>query len=358
MLVNLALAYYGFPYVNINIWTIIPIIRMTFDAIITELKAGKYKQVYFLMGDEPYFIDAITDYLVANVLTEAEKSFNQLVLYGRDTDMGTIVTSARRFPMMAARQLIVVREAQQLRNLDGLESYLSAPLASTILAFAYKYKKIDKRTKLAKILADKCVLLESDKLREDKVPAWISNHLSGAGYQIEPKAATLLVDFLGNDLGKIANELDKLILVLPQGTKQVTAALIEKNIGISKDYNNFELNRALVSRDVAKANRIVQYFTNNPRSNPFVLTVSSLFYYFAKVLLFHGLADKSKENVARELGINPYFVSEYQQAARSFPMSKTRQIISLLREYDLKAKGGSAASEGDLLKELIYKILH
>jgi DNA polymerase-3 subunit delta len=331
---------------------------MTFENIITELKAGEYKPVYFLMGEEPFYIDVIADYFIANVLDESEKAFNQLVLYGRDTDMGSIVTSARKFPMMASRQLIVVKEAQNLRNLEGLESYLTAPLASSILVFAYKYKKIDKRTKLAKLLAEKSVLFESDKVREDKVPAWISSHVASSGYQIDQKAATLLVDFLGNDLGKIANELEKLILVIPQGTKQISAALIEKNIGISKDFNNFELNRALVSRDVVKANRIIRYFANNPRNNPFVLTISSLFFYFAKVLLYHGIPDKSKENVARELGINPYFVAEYQQAARNFPLSKTRQIISWLREYDLKAKGASAASEGDLLKELIYRILH
>jgi DNA polymerase-3 subunit delta len=331
---------------------------MTFENIITELKAGKYKPVYFLMGEEPYYIDIITDYFLANVLDESEKAFNQLVLYGRDTDMGNIVTSARKFPMMASRQLIVVKEAQNLRNLEGLESYLTAPLASSILVFAYKYKKIDKRTKLAKLLVEKSVLFESDKVREDKVPVWISSHVASSGYQIDQKAATLLVDFLGNDLGKIANELEKLILVIPQGTKQITAGLIEKNIGISKDFNNFELNRALISRDVVKANRIIRYFTSNPRNNPFVLTISSLFFYFAKVLLYHGIPDKSKENIARELGINPYFVAEYQQAARNFSLSKTRQIISWLREYDLKAKGASAASEGDLLKELIYKILH
>jgi DNA polymerase-3 subunit delta len=331
---------------------------MTFEAIIKDLKSEKFKPVYFLMGEEPYFIDVITDYVIAHVIGESDKAFNQLVLYGRDTDMGNIVSAARRFPMMAPRQLIVVKEAQQLRNLDGLESYLNAPLVSTTLVFAYKYKKIDKRTRIAKILSEKSVLYESDKLREDKVPAWISAHISTTGYQIEQKAASLLVDFLGNDLGKISNELEKLMLVLPTGSKQITAGLIEKNIGISKDFNNFELNRALVARDIVKANRIVRYFANNPRNNPFLLTIASLFYYFTKVLLVHGIVDKSRENIAKELGINPYFVTEYQQAARSFPLLKTRQIISCLREYDLKSKGASAASEGDLLKELIFKILH
>ncbi|HLO57840.1 MAG TPA: DNA polymerase III subunit delta [Bacteroidales bacterium] len=331
---------------------------MTFEAIMTELKAGQYKPVYFLMGEEPWFIDAITDYIVQNALSEADRAFNQLILYGRDTDMGTIINSARRYPMMATRQLIVVKEAQQMKNMEGLESYLSAPMPTTILLFAYKYKKLDKRTKTAKILNDKFVLFEAEKIREDKVAAWILGHLKSRGYQIEGKAATLLVDFLGNDLSKIVNELDKLMIVLPEGSRQITSDIIEKNIGISKDYNNFELNRALVANNVLKANRIIRYFSDNPKNNPFILTLASLFYYFTKVLLYHGLTDKSSAAVARELGINPYFVTEYQQAARLFPLSKTKQIISWLREYDLKAKGASPASEGDLLKELIYKILH
>lgn len=331
---------------------------MTFENIISDLRSRKYKPVYFLMGEEPYFIDAITDYIGEHVLAEAEKAFNQMILYGRDTDIRSVISSAKRFPMMAPYQVIIVREAQQMRNLEGLELYLDNPAPTTVLAFAYKHKKLDKRTKVAKALAEKSVVLESDKLREDKVPAWISGYLGGKGYQIEPKAASLLVDFLGNDLAKIGNELDKLLLVMTPSSRQVTDSLIEKNIGISKDYNTFELCRALVAHDIVKANRIVQHFGNNPRNNPFVLTISSLFYYFAKILLYHGLPDKSKEVVARELGIGPYFVAEYQLAARAYPFAKTRRIISWLREYDLKAKGGSAASEVDLLKELIYRILH
>ncbi len=332
---------------------------MTFESLVADLKAKKFKPVYFLMGEEPYFIDAVTEYLIANALNETDKAFNQTVFYGRDTDMGNIITSARRFPMMAEKQLIVVKEAQQLRNLDGLESYLNAPMISTILVFAYKYKKLDKRTKISKALNDKSIVFESDKIREDKVPAWIISHIKMLGYQMEPKAAALLVDFLGNDLGRIVKELEKLMLVLPQATTLISAGVIEKNIGISKDYNNFELNKALISRDIVKANRIIRYFSNNPKNNPLVLTLASLFYYFTKVLLYHSIPDKNnRDSVARELGISPYFVAEYQQAAKAFPMSKTKMIISWLREYDLKAKGASAASEGDLLKELIYKILH
>lgn len=331
---------------------------MTFDNIMADLRAGKFRPVYFLMGEEPFFIDSITDFLAGQILSESEKAFNQLILYGRDTDIGNIISYARKFPMIASRQVIIIKEAQNLKSLEGLEHYLAAPLNSTILAFAYKYKKIDKRTRLAKLLAEKSVLLDSDKIREDKMPDWISNHLTVQGYQIERKAATLLVDFLGNDLGRIINELGKLILVLPSGSKQITAGLIEKNIGISKDFNNFELNRALISRDIVKANRIISYFNNNPRNNPLVVTISSLFFYFSKILLYHGLQDKSKENVARELGINPYFVAEYQQASRTFTLAKTRQVIAWLRKYDLMSKGASAASDGELLKELIYRIIH
>lgn len=331
---------------------------MTFDNIMADLRAGKYRPVYFLMGEEPFFIDGITDFLAGQILNESERAFNQLILYGRDTDIGNIISYARKFPMIASRQVIIIKEAQNLKSLEGLEHYLAAPMNSTILAFAYKYKKIDKRTRLAKLLAEKSVLLDSDKIREDKMPDWISNHVTMQGYLIERKAATLLVDFLGNDLGKITNELGKLILVLPTGSKQITAGLIEKNIGISKDFNNFELNRALVSRDIVKANRIISYFNNNPRNNPMVVTISSLFFYFSKILLYHGLQDKSKENVVRELGINHYFVAEYQQASRTFTLAKTRQVIAWLRQYDLMSKGASAASDGELLKELIYRILH
>jgi len=331
---------------------------MTFDAIMTDLKAGNYKPVYFLTGDEPFYIDRITGYVTDHVLTEAEKSFNQIILYGHDTDMRHIIATARRYPMMAPRQVVMVKEAQQLKDLEGLESYLGAPMTTTMLVVAYKYKKLDKRTKLARLLAEKSVILESDRLWEDKIPAWISGYLEEKGCQADVKSTSLLVDFLGNDLTKIANELDKLILVLPAGSKQITADLIEKNIGISKDYNNFELTRALVKGDVLRANRIIRYFGDNQKNNPLILTLSSFLYYFTRVLHYHGLTDKNRENAARELGIRPFLVEEYRQASQRFPLPKTKQIISWLREYDIKAKGGSNATEGDLLKELVYKILH
>jgi DNA polymerase-3 subunit delta len=331
---------------------------MTFEVVIDELKTGKYRPVYFLTGEEPYFIDIVTDFITANALKENDKAFNQLVIYGKDTDMANIVSLARRYPMMTDKQLIVVREAQHLKSLEDLEKYLSVPMPSTILVFAYKYKKIDKRTRIAKILSEKFVLMESDKIREDRMPAWVMNHGTRMGYKIDQKSATLLVDFLGNDIGKIVSELVKLTIVLPIGTNTITADVIEKNIGISKDFNNFELNRAVVYKDVAKANRIIKYFASNPRNNPVIVTLSAMFYYFTKILTYHALPDKNKDTVARALGINAWFIPEYQQAARNYPLEKSRQAISLIREYDFKIKGGSPASDNDLLKELVYKIMH
>lgn len=331
---------------------------MTYEDIMSELKAGKYKPVYFLTGEEPFFIDRITTFITDHALKEEERSFNQTILYGRDSDIRTVLSSAKRFPMMATRQVIVVREAQQLKNLDGLESYLAAPVPSTVLVFAYKYKKIDKRTKAAKMITDKTVFLESNKLREDKVPAWITGYLKEIGCQADAKSAALLVDFLGNDLGRITNEIDKLLLTMPAGSRQITPELIEKNIGISKDYNTFELTKALSAGNLAKTARIIRYFADNPKNNPFVLIISTLFYYFGKVLLYHSLQDKSREHAGHELGIPPFAVDDYAQASRIFSLAKTVRIISWLREYDLKAKGSSMASEADLMKELIFKITH
>ncbi len=322
------------------------------------MKAGRFSPVYFLSGEEAYFIDAITDYIVEHALNENDKAFNQVVVYGKDTDMPGIISLARKYPMMAEKQLVVVKEAQSIKSLEGLEKYLAAPLLSTILVFAYKYKPIDKRTRAAKILGEKFVLFESKKIREDQMPAWVIQYGAGKGLKIDEKAAALLVEFLGNDIGKAVSEIEKLKLVLPAGSKNITPDVIEKNIGISKEFNNFELSKALAFRDVLKANRIIRYFASNPRNNPAVVTLATLFSYFVKVLTFHALKDKSRDNAARALGISPFFLIEYQRAAATYPLGKTKAIISMIREYDFKIKGGSQASENDLLRELVYKILH
>lgn len=333
---------------------------MTFDSILADLKAKKYSPIYFLMGDESYFIDRITDYIAQNVLTETEKAFNQMVLYGKDVEIGEVIDSAKRFPMMAPNQVIIVREAQNIRNIDDLIYYVRSPLKSTILVINYKYKTLDKRKKLYTELSQHAILFESKKLYEDKIPDWITKYLKSKGLEIQPTAALMITEFLGNDLCKVANELDKLILTLPKGENLVTPNHIEENIGISKEYNNIELQNALVKGDHLKAFRIANHFAHDQKNNPFVVTIGVLYSFFNKVLVYYFLPDKSKQSVAAALKINPFFVSDYQQAAKKFPPKKAVEIISCLREYDLKSKGVNniSAEPGDLLKELIYKILN
>lgn len=316
--------------------------------------------IYFLMGDEAYFIDQLTDYIAQNVLSEAEKAFNQTVIYGKDTDIANVINSAKRYPMMAPYQVVIVKEAQNIRNIDDLVYYAQKPLKSTILVVNYKYKTLDKRKRLVKELEKNGVLFESKKLYDNQVPDWITKYLSKRGFQVQPTAALLLSEFLGAELGKIVMELDKLVLVLPKGEKLITSVHIEENIGISKDYNNIELQNALSKKDHLKAFRIVEHFGQNQKDNPFVVTIGMLYSFFNKIIVYYFLADKSKQSVAAALKINPYFVADYQNAAKVFPPKKAVEIISLLREYDLKSKGvgNISATPGDLLKELVYKILN
>ena len=333
---------------------------MTFESILADLQQKKYLPIYFLMGDEPYFIDQITNYIAQNVLKEEEKAFNQTVLYGKDIDIGNLINTAKRYPMMAPYQVVVVKEAQNIRNIDDLVYYAQNPLKSTILVVNYKYKTLDKRKKLVKEIEKKGVLFESKKLYNDKLPDWITKYLKTRGFQIQPTAALLLSEFLGSELSKIVMELDKLMLILPKEEKLITSVHIEDNIGISKDYNNIELQNALVKKDHLKAYRIVEHFNQNQKDNPFVVTIGTLYSFFNKIIVYYFLQDKSKQSVATALKIHPFFVADYQNAARVFPPKKAVEIISLLREYDLKSKGvrNVSASPGDLLKELVYKILN
>lgn len=332
---------------------------MTYEKIIEDLKKKIYHPIYFLSGDEAYFIDKITDFISKNVLTEEEKAFNQLVLYGKDTNIEDVDNTARRYPMMANYQVVIVKEAQSLKKIENIIYYAEKPLKSTILVFSYKYGTLDKRKKVYKVLEKNGVLFESKKLYDNKIPAWITDYLKEKNYTIDPVAARLLNEFLGNDLSKIANELDKLAISLKPGTK-INPEHIEKNIGISKDYNNFELQNAIIKKDILKANRIAKYFKQNPNDNPFVLTITSLFFLFSKVLTYHYLKDKEPRNAASVLKVNPYFIKDYEQAAKAYNIAKTVSIISMLREYDMKAKGyeNVSTTHGDLLIELIFKILH
>ena len=331
-----------------------------FDDIISDLRKRIYKPVYFLAGDEPYYIDIITDFIAEKVLTEEERAFNQVVIYGEETSVNSIIETSRRFPMMASHQVVIVKEAQSLKKIDDLAIYLEKPLLSTILVFNYKYKVIDKRTKLARMLETQGVYFESMRLRDYQVPPWIERYLMTKGIKINPDASAMLTEFLGTDLHKITNELDKLLITIPAGKPVITTALIEKNIGISKDFNNFELQKAIGEKNIFKANMIVKYFSENPNDNPVTLTIASLFSLFTKILTYHYLTDRSKNNVASVLKIHPFFVKDYEVSAMKYGPSKTIQIISLLRTYDLRTKGfGDAGTDaGDLLKELVYKILH
>ncbi len=328
-------------------------------AIVSDIKQKNLKPVYFLMGEEPYYIDKISDFIATTVLTEEERGFNQMTLYGKETSIDDIISNAKRFPMMAEHQLIIVKEAQELsRTIENLVSYVVNPQPTTVLVVCFKYKKLDKRKKLYKAVQKNGVLFESKKLYENQVADWIRKVLNGKKYQISPKASALLVEFLGTDLSRINNELEKLFLVVPQGS-EITPAHIETHIGISKDYNNFELKKAIGERNITKASKIINYFAQNPKDNPFVLTVTLLNSFFTQLLQFHGLNDHSPKNVASALGVSPYFVSEYQVAAKNYPMKKVSSVISNLRELDLKGKGVNAQniSHSDLLKELLVKII-
>jgi DNA polymerase III subunit delta len=332
---------------------------MNYEDIIGNIQKKIYHPIYFLMGDEPYFIDKISDYIAGNVLTDAEKGFNQTVLYGKDLDPNVIISNARRFPMMANYQVIIIREAQNIKKIEELEIYARNPLKSTILVLNYKYKTLDKRKTLAKIIDQTGVLFESKKLYDNQLPAWISTYLKNQKYAITPQASAMISEYLGTDLGKVVNELDKLIIALPVGT-QITPDHVEKNIGISKEFNYFELQNALGERNLLKANRIINYFGSNPAANPIQAVMSSLFSYFMKILTYHFLEDKSQNNVASVLQVHPFFVKNYVAAAKNYNTRKLVEIISLLREYDMKSKGfgNISASPADLQKEMIFKIIH
>lgn len=331
-----------------------------YDEIISDLKKRIFKPVYFLAGEEPYYIDLIVNYIEDKVLPENEKAFNQIIIYGDDTNVPAIIDTARRFPMMASHQVVIIKEAQSLKKIEDIAIYLEKPLLSTILVFSYKYKTLDKRTKLFKTLESQGVYFESARVRDYQIPAWIERYLMTKGIKADPNACAMLTEYLGTDLHKIVNELEKLIINLPTGKPLITTSLIEANIGISKDYNNFELQKAIGERDILKANMIIQYFANNPKDNPVTLSFASLFSFFSKLLTYHYTADKSKNNVAAVLKVNPYFVKDYESSASKYNVAKTMQIISLLRTYDLRSKGfeDPGTEPGELLKELAYKILH
>ena len=330
--------------------------------ILRSLRQKEYQPVYFLHGTESYFIDVISDYLENEVLSESEKAFNLTVIYGKDAEPLSVLDAARRYPVMSERQVVLIKEAQEMKDLTGLQAYIEKPVPSTILCICYRHKKFDSRTTFAKVLKQHAVVLETKPLYDNQVPDWIIKFGKEHGLTIGPAEAGLIAEYLGADLSKVANEVDKLALNIPKGAT-ITRAHIEQYIGISREYNVFELHRILAARDWSKAFRIVQYFAANPKKGPMVLIIGSLYGFFSKVYMLHFLGGSSEKELVKQLGIgNAFFLKDYRLAARHFNRQQTEQVLALLREYDLKAKGvgGNTTSvpEGELLKELVWRIVN
>lgn len=340
---------------------------ITFNDMMADLKAKKYYPIYFLMGEEDYFIDEVTDYIAKNVLKEEERDFNQSIFYGNDITLPNIIVETRQYPMIAERRVIIVKEAQNVKGIDGSDSdkesawlnYATNPIPTTILVIAYRARPIDKRKKLYKSLEKNGAILESSRLYESKMPEWIISYVKSKGYDIQTAAAQILVSHLGNDLSKVTNGLSKLMTLLPEGTA-INSQHIEDNIGISKEYNIFELNKAIGLRDTTKAFTIVAHFAKNPKNNPLPLVIRQLFNYFLKILMIHTTyRSLGRQELANALSINAYFISEYIEAARNYPKAKVEKIISYLRHYDAYSKGvnDSGTEDGELMKELITLIM-
>ncbi|MDR3220256.1 MAG: DNA polymerase III subunit delta [Dysgonamonadaceae bacterium] len=332
-----------------------------FEEIKGNIRAKKFVPVYLFQGEESYFIDQLTNLLIENVLDASERDFNQSVFYGLDTDVGTIINACKRFPMMSELQLVVVKEAQSLKNIDDLVHYVKKPMRSTVLVINVKYGKLDGRKKLSGEIDKTGLVFESKKLYDNQVPPFITAFLRERKVKIDMKAAQLLTDYLGNNLSKLVNELEKLIISLPEKDAAITTELIEKNIGISKDYNNFELQKALANKDVLKANRIVFYFEQNPKNNPLTITLTTLFNFFSNLMICHYEKDRNQAHLMSLLGFRFQLqIVDYMQALRNYAPLKTMQIVSLVRECDAKSKGVGNASISDagLLKELLFKIMH
>jgi DNA polymerase-3 subunit delta len=351
--------------------------ELTFDGILTDLRAKRYYPIYYLMGEEPYYIDLIADYIEQNILTEEEKEFNQTVVYGKDADMATIINAAKRYPMMAEHQVVIVKEAQLLydKNDDDpmatksksadpyelLSLYLRHPQPSTLLVFCHKHKSLDRRKKVVGEIEKSGVLFESKALNEKLLPHFISTYLKEKKVTIEPKASAMLTEFVGTDLSRMTGELDKLIITLPTESRNITPELVERNIGISKEYNNFELKSALVRKDVAQANRIIKYFEENPKRNPLQMTLALLFSFFANLMLAYYAPEKSEAGVASMLGLkSPFAARDYVAAMQRYSGMQVMRIIGYIRYADARSKGvgGAALSDGEILRELIFRILH
>jgi len=331
--------------------------------IIKSIQNGDIKPIYFLAGEETFFIDQISDYIENNLLTESTKSFDQIIAYGLETNLPELILQAKRFPMLGDKQTIIIKEAQHLlkkkSDIEALEKYLEKPSEHTVMVFNYKYKNLDKRKKIYKLINQKGIYFETKRMYEKKILSWIIDTSNAMNHSIDMKSAQMLIDFLGNDLSKIYNEINKLNIILAEN-QPITPEIIEKHIGISKDYNNFELKSAIAQDNYLKAQKIIQYFSANPKEHPIVVTIAVLYNFFRDLFIYHSLNDKSQYSAAKSLGVNPYFIKEFQIAATKYPMKKVSKIINYLKTADLQSKGINARNipQKDILNELLYKIMH
>ncbi|MFT4755148.1 MAG: DNA polymerase-3 subunit delta [Salibacteraceae bacterium] len=331
----------------------------TYPEIISQLQKKQYKPVYLLHGSEPFFIDKITDFIQKNVLTEAEKGFNQTVFYGRDADVGAIIETAKRYPMMAERQVVVIREAQDLKRIDELEDYMAKPVDSTILVLAFKYKKPDGRKKIFKNIKKTGIVFESKAIYENQMQKWVEEYVHQHKRNITPKATLLISEFIGPNLSLASNEIEKLFITVAEG-ELVEDHTVSEVIGINKDFNTFEFQKALGNRDVKKAMQIALYFANHQKEHPLTLTLTSLGRYYSNLILMYFNPKASKQDIARMIGVHPYFVDEFFTAKSNHSAAGAVKAIELIREYDLKSKGVNSAAvlPGELLKELVFKLLN
>lgn len=333
------------------------------DLILKNIKNKEVLPIYFFHGEEAYFIDVAVKALEHNFLEEDEKAFNQTVTYGKDTSYQEVLSLARQFPMMGDKQVIIVKEAQDLRFNEEenriLESYVENPVPSTVLVFAHKHKKLDSRKKAAKALDKAKALFLSESVKESNLPKWISDECAKFKINTAPNISHLLAEYLGNDLSRIVNELNKLKIILKEG-EILDGTIVENHIGISKEYNIFELQKALGTKNANTAFKIAHFMGKNPKNNPFVMMLASLYNYFSNVIIYQTMAGQSPQTIASQMGVNPYFIKDYAESARLYPLKHATRVISILREFDMKGKGLGAVNmgEAELIRELVYKIIN
>ncbi|MEY4823231.1 MAG: hypothetical protein RLZZ75_144 [Bacteroidota bacterium] len=331
---------------------------MSAEKIIADWKKGNFKPIYWLEGDEPFFIDQVVHYAEHKILPEAEASFNLSIFYGKDADWSSVVNACMRYPMFADKQVVILKEAQQMRDIEKLESYIDNPLSSTIFVVSFKEKKVDGRSKLAKTLKSKGEMLSTKKMYDSQLPEWVNQMVASHKLTITPKALHLLVDHIGNDLSRLQNEVEKLAVNLA-GRKNITEDDIEKYIGVSKDFNVFELQDALGKRDLAKTIRIIHYFEANPKAAPIQMILPALYNYFSKVFMLYSLPNITEQSAAAALGVNPFFVKEYIATARRYDYEGIEKVLLLLHQYNLRSIGvhDAGTSDAGLLKELAVKMI-